>query len=824
MSREDLELWLDFVYGSDVGDVLLTVGLSGYYNEGGKYKHKVWTDGSREPALRFAWPESRTRLADEIIEGVSRPERRDIFACPYLLTSGMSRAKGNSANRRMIHTDLDGLAVPAVTLAGSAIVGSGTPGHGHVYVRTSDSMTAAEHDVLCRALSGWLGGDSKYSDNDVLRPVGTLNHKNSSVGPGHPDAGAPLVVHWIRRPDGSAPMTKSDLATALGIPDLDAAASTTSARTSSSRSGGEWRAPGEAPDPIAMEHLPSGVQAALATVSDPADRSRDTARVVYACARAGMDLDATWWAVRLRDDLAQRLDEKGAGGEVDVERLWNAKRDEMDAEREYMDGLKGDVGDGRVDPRRIELPPPGCAWVATAKRLLDEYYTSDGVGTLAFWGGGLWLRWDGSRWAPVDEKIHLLDELWIYLDSAYYTDFSCKPPEPKDWNPNPSRVAHAVSAIRTLVHTADAVGEWSDGSSHGEVVPVRGGYLEREDSGWHWRKGTASMFNLTALAVEYDLDADMIDEWLTFLGQIFDDDQDAIDLLQEFFGYLVSGRTNLQKALQLLGPKRSGKGTILRVLDALFGDAFAVTSLSSLSTEFGLEPLIGASVVVIGDAKSAKSHHTGKSDPFEIILGVVGEDAVTINRKGRPILGKMKLPCRVIIAGNDVLAMPDDAGALHERFLFLKTQVSFAGSEDHGLTSRLTRPEVLASILKWSLDGLDRLNANRGKFTKHEAGSAVAAEFQELGSLTGQYVESRLTRSPAAKVRHHDVYADYVDWCDEQRIRPLSKVKHRLSMNQVCHRSVRRPGSAGNQGEYFVYGFTINPRLTRTAIEFDRVD
>ena len=63
----------------------------------------------------------------------------------------------------------------------------------------------------------------------------------------------------------------------------------------------------------------------------------------------------------------------------------------------------------------------------------------------------------------------------------------------------------------------------------------------------------------------YDPSAPMPEGWLKFLKEIFPDDPQSIMALQEWFGYLLSGDTTQEKILLIIGPKRSGKGTILRI-------------------------------------------------------------------------------------------------------------------------------------------------------------------------------------------------------------------------------------------------------------------
>jgi hypothetical protein len=80
---------------------------------------------------------------------------------------------------------------------------------------------------------------------------------------------------------------------------------------------------------------------------------------------------------------------------------------------------------------------------------------------------------------------------------------------------------------------------------------------------------------------------------------------------------LLTPDTRQQKMMLLVGPKRSGKGTIGRVLKALHGeDSVAAPTLASLGTNFGLWPLIGriAASVIIGDARLG-----GRSDIAQIV-------------------------------------------------------------------------------------------------------------------------------------------------------------------------------------------------------------
>ena len=47
---------------------------------------------------------------------------------------------------------------------------------------------------------------------------------------------------------------------------------------------------------------------------------------------------------------------------------------------------------------------------------------------------------------------------------------------------------------------------------------------------------------------------------------LWPNEPEAIEVLAEWFGYVVSGRLNLHKILLMVGPTRGGKGVIARIL------------------------------------------------------------------------------------------------------------------------------------------------------------------------------------------------------------------------------------------------------------------
>jgi putative DNA primase/helicase len=186
---------------------------------------------------------------------------------------------------------------------------------------------------------------------------------------------------------------------------------------------------------------------------------------------------------------------------------------------------------------------------------------------------------------------------------------------------------------------------------------------------------------------------------------------------------------------------RSGRGTIARLLTALIGpENVAGPRLSALASNFGLEPLVGRPLAIIGDARLSGRSDTGII--FEALHSISGEDTITIDRKHKaPWTGK--LPTRLMLLSNELPRLPDQSGALASQFLVWKFTTSFLGKEDLDLDARLAAE--LPGILLWAIEGWKRLRA-RGHFLQPVSGTTLIDQIRDISSPVGAFVRERLGR------------------------------------------------------------------------------
>jgi phage/plasmid primase, P4 family, C-terminal domain len=295
-----------------------------------------------------------------------------------------------------------------------------------------------------------------------------------------------------------------------------------------------------------------------------------------------------------------------------------------------------------------------------------------------------------------------------------------------------------------------------------EIVSVRNGLLHLPTR--ELLPHDPRFFTLNSLPFAYDADAPKPVEWLKFLEGIWPNDPESIGLLQRWFGYMLSSDTSHQKLMLLIGPPRSGKGTIAATMKTLLGGEANVAGprLSAFGSNFGLEPLIGKRAAIVGDARLSS-----KVDQGEIVgslLGITGEDTLTIDRKNRTAWTGV-LPARITICTNELPRLQDASGALASRFLVLKMEKSFLGQEDRGLGARIQ--SELPGILKWALDGWNALQ-HEGRFPSPEASRDSLGALDELVSPIRAFISEMCEVDVTASASCQEVYASWCEWCVRQ--------------------------------------------------------
>jgi putative DNA primase/helicase len=457
-------------------------------------------------------------------------------------------------------------------------------------------------------------------------------------------------------------------------------------------------------------------------------------------------------------------------------------------------------------------------WRATARRFIAVNYPGqDGFPALRRHRGVFYV-WTGMHFESRSQE-EMEAQAWDFLDEARVRSQDAE----GNWTtapfrPDPTKVTKSLKAVMSLVQLPEnleppawvpkALEEDPDCVPPSELIPCRNGVLHLPTR--YLLPHDPAFFNLNSLNVEYTPAARRPVEWTRFLESLFPDDPQSIELLQEIFGYMVSGRIDLQKVFFLLGPSRSGRGTMFRVLTELLGEQNVTSpSLTRLGKDFGMENLIGTSACLITDAAQTRL----APEAVEAIKAISGEDHVSISRKYQTDW-KGTLRTRFAIASNHPLNFSDTSGALSNRIVPLKLTRSFVGEEDVGLGARLTAE--LPAILNWSLSGLDRLNA-RGRFIIPEGARSI---FDQMVPPIARFVDERCKLEPGATVSEQALFADWRRWCQEEGHQAGSKHHLLAELTSRYPDKIKRsrPKTDGDTNRPYVYhGIALRETAQHTS-------
>ena len=403
-----------------------------------------------------------------------------------------------------------------------------------------------------------------------------------------------------------------------------------------------------------------------------------------------------------------------------------------------------------------------------ARTFLDNFYSSEEGYSLVHYADDFFI-YVGTHYEIIEEAT-IRSKVYTFLDKCKKAG---KQGALTPFNPNPSSVSGAIDAIKSIVHLANHPNTkppiWLDGyakskPSASKLISLQNGIFHLEDS--ILMPHSLGFFTQNSLPFAYDQSA-VCSTWDTFLKSVWSDDQDSIDTLQEMFGYILSGDTRQQKFFNIIGPRRSGKGTINKVLVALLGQHNTVApELGELCDTFGLQPWLGKLLASFTDARAPERN---RSAVVSQLLRIVGGDTITVNRKNKEAWNGY-LPTRLVIYSNEVLQLTENSNALTGRMIVLKMTKSFFNKEDTELAHKLE--QELGGIFNWAMEGLKRRIARGGHFIQPQSGKEYLDLMAELGNPLAVFAETALDFNPTSTVRKEDVFACYKHWALKKSMAP----------------------------------------------------
>ena len=279
---------------------------------------------------------------------------------------------------------------------------------------------------------------------------------------------------------------------------------------------------------------------------------------------------------------------------------------------------------------------------------------------------------------------------------------------------------------------------------------------------------THQIFSTNQLNIRY-LPGAKCPKWIRTLNEIFEDDQEKIEILQEFFGLCLTKETKYEKALFLIGEGSNGKSVISQVLESILGEE----NYSAIP----LEKLKNAHYTINLHQKLANIsiETNSKSEVYDSIFkAVVSGDTITGDQKFKnPV--KFRPYCKLIIASNNMPRVDDKTSAFFRRLIILRFNRQFSDVEQNKNLKQELKSE-LDGIFLWALEGLNRLE-ERKNFNNPKSVANELEEYRKENNNVLVFVEDACLRSPEKSMAKNDIYNEYNLWCKDNGFRSLSKIK-----------------------------------------------
>lgn len=277
--------------------------------------------------------------------------------------------------------------------------------------------------------------------------------------------------------------------------------------------------------------------------------------------------------------------------------------------------------------------------------------------------------------------------------------------------------------------------------------------------------------------------------WLWFVGDIFNGDQECIDLLQEWFGYNLIAANHMQSMMFFFGVPGSGKSTTAGVLRNLLGPTRCCgASTENFNNLFGKEALLNRYAAIMSESRDTDRSKIDKL--LQTWKAITGGDVINVARKYKQAVDT-RLFCRLTYVANEAIPFDDVSQAMAGRTNLLYFPNNYRKRNPDRFLDTKLQAET-SGVALWAVEGLKRLLVN-DRFTVPKASQEHLLRLADLTNPIGVML-AECTRlhigSEYLKYRTECkvLYDLWKAWCDDTRTKTsLSAIGFGMKLAQMEH-------------------------------------
>jgi len=369
-----------------------------------------------------------------------------------------------------------------------------------------------------------------------------------------------------------------------------------------------------------------------------------------------------------------------------------------------------------------------------------------------------WMKWKGNYWQQVSKReatayINLL--IRNEVDTGYSTSF--------------------LNGVSTFIEIFTTKKKWNVTG----ILPFKNGLYRLEDKKL---LPHSSHFAMTwQLPYDYDEKAicEPIQQWLASVV----DNENEVQVLRAYLNAIINSRVDLQRYLELIGMAGTGKGTFIRLAEALVGEANChPTELKQLeNNRFETSKIYGKKLVVITDA----DNYAGD---VSVLKAMTGQDTIRYEEKNKQTGQGFRSQAMVIIAANEPISSKDFTSGIARRRItvFFKKRVEVSSRRNLEVEFKPFIPGVINWVLGMSHEEVTRYLRN----TDSAAPTLKTAQKENLIAINpmAAWLDDQIVYDKNAKTaigrkevtegkisHYHDwLYPNYITFCEESGFKALA--------------------------------------------------
>lgn len=254
-------------------------------------------------------------------------------------------------------------------------------------------------------------------------------------------------------------------------------------------------------------------------------------------------------------------------------------------------------------------------------------------------------------------------------------------------------------------------------------------------------------------------------EWVNNLIHEYD-----MDGFQEYLGYLLLPITKLQKAMILLGRGQEGKSRIGLVLQYLFENACASSTVDYFENNaFALPRAENKLVLFQDDLKKDKLKST---EVFKMMVSA--EIPLQAEQKHERVYSFTPYARWVICSNAPLSALHDNGHGFYRRLYCIRVKNRPPDRVDDPFYFEPMKDEM-DGIFIWMLQGLQRLIKNGWKLSESIESKDLVADQQEQENSLLSFMKSELKFGRSYSVTKSALYAAYQKFCVQNGLLPQKR-------------------------------------------------